>query len=84
MEVTAERYTSNKILNNLLVNELSRHIRIFESVKFYAYLNDRILYGIPAYYDRKGLYDLDKKLNKNGLLLDNIDFEFLQTIIRKY
>jgi len=82
MEV--DLYTTNKKLNNLLSNELNRQNRIFQSVKFYAYMNDRIIHGIEAYYDRRGLYDIENKLVKNNELMNNFDFEFLQTIIRKY
>jgi|688.fasta_scaffold49189_9 hypothetical protein len=77
-------YTTNKKLNDLLGNELNRQKRIFQSVKFYAYMNDRIIHGIEAYYDRRGLYDIESKLLKKDELMNNFDFEFLQTIIRKY
>ena len=80
MEV--DLYTTNKKLNNLLGNELVRQKRIFQSVKFYAYMNDRIIHGIEAYYDRRGLYDIENKLLKKDELMNNFENKLIDYTLK--
>ena len=70
--------------NGLIETELWRHWHFIQSVKEIVYSNPKHIRGIWSYKDKKRLYELEIKVQKNRLTLSYKDFQFLESIVEKY
>ena len=68
----------------LIDNELTRHFHFIRSAKEIVYSNPKHILGVWSYKDKKKLYDLEQKVQKQRLTLSHRDFRFLESIVEKY
>ena len=64
--------------------ELSRHKMIVNAIEEVLYSNPKHIKGLFAYRDKKRLYDLKEKIQKNQQTLTFREFQFLESIVEKY
>lgn len=69
-------------------NMLERHLReqslLLSIVEDTIYSNPIHLKGVEPYRDKRRLLDLVHRVRKSKLLLNNNEFQFLESILQKY
>ena len=68
----------------IVKRELVRHILIISKVVDIVYSNPIHIKGIPAYKDKRRLWELGHRVKETQRLLRRKDLQFLQNLINKY
>jgi|TARA_A200000159_G_scaffold5984_2_gene5428 hypothetical protein len=68
----------------IIKRELYRHFHFVRVAEDIVYSNPKHIKGLFAYRDKKRLYDLKEKIQKNQQTLTFREFQFLESIVEKY